>query len=459
MKTVAEVLKKMKQKDQPPLYYNGGCRLLTEMLHDDMSRTLFRSHNGFEIILENDVISRCLKTTGKLKQDQADMCCVVLHLLVTACKDNDENQKSVFTISSFADDLTQLFLKSSHQEIKEAIVKLVNVFSRSEFGRKTLIQNVGSVSIFVGVFSYLKSSKVKSRDPITALNSLAQEKRFIRDLYDHFDDKILPEIEKLLKSHAKVQQTLLPPCLAFIGTLATETAVRKKMSASKAFWEGCVNILQSKPDESISGTLLGLMMNVSLDAGSALKEMSVAITKETLPFLESDDTDIQERSYGLLGRVIGHNTESHNLLCEANVPQRIIKLLPEAALSVQRPAIKCLTRLTQSDKTARQAVVKYDKNLKVLRNLLSMDDNIVVANTALCIGHCCEDPKVGSNLVDTDIIQQLLAKTDTVNSAIKENCAIAVAKLVTSDKRHMERLHELNGIGILHSCMKYVKVS
>jgi len=34
IKTVAEVLDKLKRKEQPALYYTGGCNILTSMLND-----------------------------------------------------------------------------------------------------------------------------------------------------------------------------------------------------------------------------------------------------------------------------------------------------------------------------------------------------------------------------------------------------------------------------------------
>ncbi|XP_077999386.1 tetratricopeptide repeat protein 12-like [Glandiceps talaboti] len=459
LKTVAEVLEKLKKEGQQTLYYSGGCRLLTAMLIDDVSRTVFRSHNGFQILMENKQISKCLQTLGKMKNDQIDLCGTVLDLFTSACKDNEENQKTVFSIEGFTDQFCSILEHSPHKEIQHSCVQFVYTLSQSEFGRKMVITNVGGVRTLVGMLTYARTFKTSSNDAITTLNNLAMEKRFLRAVYDGLEESVIPAIEKLLKDQRKMSTNVFVTSLSFIGTLANETAIRKKLSSSKGFWEGCVQSLSLQKEESVIVSLLGLMMNLSLETSESLNEMSVQITKAIQPLLQHKDNDIQERSYGLLSRVIGNSDECKEIACQQNIPKCIIQLLPKVALICQRHAIKCLTILTQSNKTARYEVTENDKDLSVLRDLLTSDDSIIVANTALCIGHCSEDPSVSSNLVKTDIIKQLLAKTDTVNSAIKENCAIAVAKLVTTDKQHLERLHELHGMDILHSCMKHVKLS
>lgn len=73
--------------------------------------------------------------------------------------------------------------------------------------------------------------------------------------------------------------------------------------------------------------------------------------------------------------------------------------------------------------------------LRTLCSLLSSSDDVIIANVALCIGHCIAVGGVSSDLVGSGIVKTLLAKTDTVNSSIKQNCAITLAKLATSDTR------------------------
>ena len=67
--------------------------------------------------------------------------------------------------------------------------------------------------------------------------------------------------------------------------------------------------------------------------------------------------------------------------------------------------------------------------------LLDQDDDIIVANTALCLGHCFEVKGVTEMVENTDIVRILLKKTDTVNGTVKQNCAIALAKLAMSNQR------------------------
>ena len=67
-------------------------------------------------------------------------------------------------------------------------------------------------------------------------------------------------------------------------------------------------------------------------------------------------------------------------------------------------------------------------------------------------------PKVVEKLTKTQIIKHLLTLARDANKPeVRENCAILLAKLAQKDSRHLERLRELHGIEILHSCMKFIK--
>ncbi|KAJ8316038.1 hypothetical protein KUTeg_006052 [Tegillarca granosa] len=57
-------------------------------------------------------------------------------------------------------------------------------------------------------------------------------------------------------------------------------------------------------------------------------------------------------------------------------------------------------------------------------------------------------------LVKTDIIKELLVLArDGKRPTVQQNCAILIAKLAQGDSRHLDKLRELHGVEILHSCM------
>lgn len=74
----------------------------------------------------------------------------------------------------------------------------------------------------------------------------------------------------------------------------------------------------------------------------------------------------------------------------------------------------------------------------ILLKLLSSEDEIVVANAALCLGNCMEVSRAASSLLKTDIVQVLLrhAGGDAQKTAVQLNAGIALGKLCTAEPRY-----------------------
>uniref|UniRef100_A0A3Q3D741 Uncharacterized protein n=1 Tax=Hippocampus comes TaxID=109280 RepID=A0A3Q3D741_HIPCM len=132
----------------------------------------------------------------------------------------------------------------------------------------------------------------------------------------------------------------------------------------------------------------------------------------------------------------------------------------QADLAATKYALKILTVCTAASQLAREVLVKSDKKLSVLRRLLSSSsDEMVTGNAALCLAHCLELKGIASNLLGTDIVLELLrhAAGDAKRTAVQQNAAVALGKLCQSEPRHVNKLRELHGFEILHSCMKLIK--
>lgn len=62
---------------------------------------------------------------------------------------------------------------------------------------------------------------------------------------------------------------------------------------------------------------------------------------------------------------------------------------------------------------------------------------------------------------DNGVVEILLkhATNDELSKDVKQNAAICLAKLATSDKRHLEKLKEMHGLEILHSVIQNTNLS
>uniref|UniRef100_A0A672SCS5 Tetratricopeptide repeat domain 12 n=1 Tax=Sinocyclocheilus grahami TaxID=75366 RepID=A0A672SCS5_SINGR len=123
-----------------------------------------------------------------------------------------------------------------------------------------------------------------------------------------------------------------------------------------------------------------------------------------------------------------------------------------------RYSIKALTVCTASIPQACEEMVKLDKRLRTLRKLLGGIDELVVGNAALCMGHCLEVDGAAGGLLGTDCVQLLLhhAARNAKRAAVRQNATITLGKLCKIEPRHMEKLGELHGLEILHSCVRLI---
>ncbi|XP_072048501.1 tetratricopeptide repeat protein 12-like [Amphiura filiformis] len=505
--SVVQVLDKLNTGDQPVIYYDGGMKILGTMIKDDTSRTLFRTHGGFKLFTDNAAITGCFKRVliPGCAEDTIDLVCTCLETLQNVIRDNDENNKCMVRIHGFPDALLTV-LGNAPTTVQISCIRLMLLISQNAVGRAAMVSQFDNIRLLVGLMTFVQNSKTGSEDAAKILNNLALEKKFVGHFSSRVSEEVLPAFENLMHNCDKVQSGVFPSCLSFMGNMAHDVTIRREMCNRHEFWDAslsvmvhsgafpsCISFMGNMThdvtirremcnrhefwDASLSvmtrysdnvtqpyshevlHPLLGLLINVALETSDTLKSLAPEICKKTITLLQCQDDEIKGRATGLLSRVLPHLSEDEMAdLCDRHLPKDLIEILQSTTDdTTKRYATKTLTVLTQSKEDARREVFQTDKELRTLCSLLSGSDDVIIANIALCIGYCSQVPGVSSSLVGSGVIRTLLAKTDTTNSTIKQNCAITLAKLASSDPRHLKEVHELGGIGILNSCMKHVK--
>ncbi|KAG7238713.1 hypothetical protein INR49_031229 [Caranx melampygus] len=188
-------------------------------------------------------------------------------------------------------------------------------------------------------------------------------------------------------------------------------------------------------------------------------EHAVSLCECCLDLLRDSDGGVITRGTGVLSTVLPQSSEAVQHAIQRDVVRTMCRLLKKTGQTATKYAIKTLTVCTASSDLARKELVKSDKKLHILRNLLgSSCDEMVSGNAALCLAHCLELEGTASNLLGTDIVLLLLRRTagDAKMTAVQQNAAIALGKLCRSEPRHLNKLRELHGFEILHSCMKLI---
>ncbi|XP_073922813.1 tetratricopeptide repeat protein 12 isoform X4 [Castor canadensis] len=203
--TTKNLLKTLSKPDQTPLFYAGGIEILTEMMKDCTERTLFRTHNGFSIISDNEVIRRCFSTAEK--DAVAETVCVsVLKLWQAVCTENEENQCLLIMHPDRARLLPTL-LASKVLIVQQQSLALLLQLTQSEHGRKMVISHLDLTRLLEALLSFLDFSDKKASTAVGLLTDLALEERFQVWFKANLPDA-LPALTGVLRAAGVLSRTL-----------------------------------------------------------------------------------------------------------------------------------------------------------------------------------------------------------------------------------------------------------
>nr|XP_039327225.1 tetratricopeptide repeat protein 12 isoform X3 [Saimiri boliviensis boliviensis] len=362
--TTKNLLETLSKPDQIPLFYAGGIEILTEIIKECTEQTLFRTHNGFSIISDNEVIRRCFSTAGKDAAEET-VCVSVLKLWQTVCSGNEENQR-VLVMDPDRARLLAALLSSRVLAIRQQSLALLLQLAQTESGQSLIIS--------------------------------------------HLD---------LTRFQVWFQANLPGVLPALTGVLAR--------------CEEDVDLFRE-----VIYTLLGLLMNLCLQAPFVSEVWAVEVSRRCLSLLNSQDGGILTRAAGVLSRTLASSLKVVEEALRAGVVKKMIKFLKAGGETASRYAVKILAICTNSYHEAREEVLRLDNKLGIMMKLLSSEDEVLVGNAALCLGNCMEVPNVASSLLKTDLVQVLLrlAGSDTQKTAVQVNAGIALGKLCTAEPRN-----------------------
>ncbi|KAI8521110.1 Tetratricopeptide repeat protein 12 [Branchiostoma belcheri] len=446
---------------------NGGLKVLTMFLKNctedkHSAQTLFRTCGGFELISDVPVIARCMNAPASLTKEEVDMCESLLKLYREANKNNEANQRHAMTVPRMPEILTNLLHTSQDPDLSDACVAIINELSQNAEGRTAVVNNFDTTLLMQGLLKFMNiGSSLSAANAVGTLNNLAIDKKFLMQFRDSFEETVLPAFENIMTRCSEISVTVLPSCVSMVSNMAVDPVLRRLMSARAQLWEACLQAMdvclsdQTKYDEVLEA-MTGLMVNLTLKPSAVTQEtvVAVATVSKTQGLLDSPNTTIVQRTAGILSHILPLSDESVKV-CQQTAPIGLFRLLKDPELQTVKYAMKALAACTKDSDAARKTVIQQDNNIETLRSLLKAEDETLQANSSLCIGHLLNDKSLCQSLYGTDIVMELLKHVaDHRNSVVQQNCAIALATLVQEDRRHIDRLRELHGLGILHDCMK-----
>ncbi|KAK3107524.1 hypothetical protein FSP39_016660 [Pinctada imbricata] len=445
---VVPLLEKVNKKEQLPVYYSGGFRFMCSFLRKTEDKTLFRTQGGFSIVTEHPCFSKCLSASPRsLSQEELDMLLSGVDMLQMACFQNETNQEILMQTDGLPEKLLRFMevkLKGQGRLVKASCLELIHTVTLTEIGRTLVIQKFDLSKLLTVLFNLIRTNANLAVSAGCCLNNLALEKRFKLQLRDKIEDNVIPAFESLLKDSSS-PKSALPSCVTTMLNLANDSIIRDKLTQRKDLWNILIDFINShkgKLDEPISVELveacLGLLANITNEPTALMRECGVNICRQCLEICKNlkHYKLIVSRSLGVLSHVLPNCIPAVEWWSDnGGVDILLYTLKNDDDFSNRKHALKALTGCTQINDHARIFTVDH-KGLGTLIKLLKSEDEVVIGNAALCLGHTTQVPKVCAALTKTDILKDLLVLArDGTKPGLQKNCAILIAKLAQGDTR------------------------
>ncbi|XP_069470344.1 tetratricopeptide repeat protein 12-like isoform X3 [Ambystoma mexicanum] len=452
---VKERLQVLSKPDQMPAYYAGVIRLFTQVMKDWTDHTIFRTCNGFNVIGDNKIISRCLEAPGKDPLED-NLCIAVVTLWNEVCKGNEENQQALIAQTSLVRCLFNL-LSSRVPAISFHCLSLLVHFWMTAKGRLLLIGHVDLPRLLQCLLGLIALSNDQTAIAAGLLYRLTIVEKFKIHLRANFCKTALPSFLVVLKN-IKINLSAVLDVIPVMIKLSLDTSIRRQMANSEECWDVCLATMDEclVPSKEVDcratlAILLGFMANLGLEPSEAIKKRAVEITSRCLVLQSSKNGKILTTSVGFLCRVLKHYPLAVEEAVKRGAVKKLMLLLKAAGPMTSDYAVAALSACTHSSSQAQKEVVMLDKKFSVMMKLLGSENEIAAGNAALCLGDCAAVPGAASSLLKSDVLKVLLkyARGDAKEVALQENAAIALANLCRAEPRFIGPLRELRGMKFL----------
>ncbi|XP_017345696.1 tetratricopeptide repeat protein 12 isoform X1 [Ictalurus punctatus] len=456
---IPEFLTKLDRPNEHTLYYCGGVELLTQAVKDSTGQTLFRLNNGFSVIAGNKNIKSCLAQTSKELHSE-ELCVSVLRLWRMVCSGNEENQQLLLHCPSTREQIVQL-LTSTSLAVQQECLTLICMYCQTQHGRRLVIENLNLLRMVELLMDCVCKEDKSGTMALAILENLAGENKFRIQSRESITKVFAPPFEHLLENVAGSSQDLLPCLISVIGAMSVDEVIINRLASREEFWKSLFSAMgwcASCEYRNALYPLLGLMINIASNQTPIIQAYAVVGCKRCVDLLSDPDGGIITRAAGLLSVVLPKSAALTQEIVQQGVVKKLLRILKGEGHTSSRYSIKALAVCTASGQQACQELVKLDMRLVTIRKLLGSSDELVVGNAALCLGHCLAVQGAAASLLGTDCVMLLLRHVagKTNRADVQQNAAITLGKLCRAEPRHMVKLRELNGLEILHSCMKLI---
>ena len=447
------------------------------LIKTDTDKMMFQTEKGFEIVGEIQKVHNCLSETEKsCCQIEASLICAVLHLLQRVCKGFLGNVE--FLCRNHPQYLTAVlnFLHSEEQSVQVASVTLLSSLLSNKFSRR-LVSSVIPINKLVNSFlnEITKSPPSALKAKLETISGMLAETDVRKELV--FDEQHLRHILFLLRSK---EQTVIEEILNIIVSLLCLSSAQKVICSNEELFEALTNLCKVSTDDATSSVVLGLIYNLLLLNSTLVTSRFTqlkTLCKLKLAKCESlQNVLLVSRTLRVLKKILVSSEVCQEFFELKNLLEIINNLLKlfNKEVKVEEVSEACqfssgvlavlLKNISCTNRSMYES--RVDPNLHqlvcfVVKTSRDKDEAISCANSALALSLLMECSPIPGKIAKAhvDICKDLLSvASNSPNDKVRGNVAIALSKLVSADPQQLDILRKLDGIKILHDCIKFVEV-
>ena len=451
---------------------------MATMLHSEMDWTIFRSEDGFSILQKfHQKHISLLKESEKWKvkdELQTSLVCALINLLSKLCSN------SLLNIQEMAQKYTEAF-----SFLEEVLISAVDAIQLSGLGLMLQFSKADKIvqREFTRMFTWPRIvHSICSNVHTGSKRLLALRLKIIlllvpnREFVDAFQDSDIfsGQIAQLLPNN---DEAIISTVLKILEHLYQREHLRKVFSQNWKLFENLIKLYSDKCTDEIVICALGIIFN-TLHANSDLVQNYYSELFNSACNLSEvtcvSKTTIHERNFRVLRQIV----QSSRLRCEQmwrpEVLKNIVHFLQqynncsassEDLQMLCRYATNLLAVLAKNVKQFNrvQYMEKFDVNGVALMNFIRFSskthDFHCCANAALVLSFLIESTEGRLRFVKQhdDVCRELLSiASNHPNDSVRGNVAIVLSKLVSDDDEQLAQLRKLDGLKILHDCVKFV---
>ena len=442
-----------------------------------MDLTVFRSEDGFSVLREFH--SKHLSSVAKLdklqpKDDlQVSLACALIELLSilsAKCLPNLQDLSQKFP-EAFG--FLQKAFTSSADAIQLSALQFILQFSKAEkILQREFTKMFGWQKIVHSLYFNLLHCDRKILDlKLRIILILAEQKEFVDVFLSN--NTLADEIVQVLPND---DADTVSTVLQILEHFYQRQRLRQTLSQNATFFENVLKLCSDEWCDEVIICGLGIVFNSLHTNGDFVTKYSSQILDSASKLNESiclSKRSIHERNLRVL-RQISHSKEMCEKIWSPKILENVVQFLQqynqcsgllEDLQILCRHATNFLAVLFKNvDQSLRMEYMdEFDNKgaelMAFIRISSKSTDFHGCANAALVLSFLLDSRACRRTLVKNypDLCKELLSiASNNANESVRGNVAIALSKLVTHDEEQLAQLRKLDGLKILHDCIKFV---